>query len=125
MMQKSRRWLAAILPVFFLLLTVPGSASATTYEGCFVCDYVGLTGIDQVCDQVGDGEAGGGWSCKETQDFVGTKCQLDGGPCYSITVDGGGGGGGGGGDTCERGPGGVCPAECFSCGSGGGGIITL
>ena len=32
----------------------------------------------------------------------------------------GGGGTGGGGGSCSTGPGGSCPAECFSCGGGGG-----
>lgn len=116
--------------VALLLMTslfMAESALATTYEGCFVCEYEGLTGIGQICDQVGDGETGGGWSCRETYDLVGSKCQLEGGACYNVNVDGGGGGGGGGDDTCqERGPGGVCPAECFSCGGGGGGgVITV
>lgn len=115
-MRKCGRLLRTLLLVMFL--AVPGS-------GVFAVAYdEHLMGIGTICDQVGDGETGGGWKCKETYDLVGSKCQLEGGPCYHITVDGGGGGGGGG-ETCERGPGGVCPAECFSCGSGGGGIITL
>lgn len=103
-------------------LFVTESALAVTYEGCFICEYSGITGISQICDQVSDGETGGGWRCKETFDLVGSKCQLEGSACYHITV--GDGGGGGGDDPCsERGPGGVCPAECFSCGGGGGGVI--
>ncbi len=108
-------------------LSMTESALAVTYEGCFVCSYEFLTGISEICDQVGNGETGGGWKCYETYDLTGSKCRLDGGPCYNITVNGNGGGGGGGGDdnTCaERGPGGVCPAECFSCGGGGGGGIV-
>jgi hypothetical protein len=125
-MRKGARFVRALLVV--VLFAVPGSVGfAEDYVGCFVCEYEYITGISTICDQVGDGESGLGWHCKETQDLVGSKCQVSGGLCYNITVDGGGGGGGGGGgDTCERGPGGVCPAECFSCGSsGGGGIITL
>jgi hypothetical protein len=106
------------------LLAIPRVANADVSYGCFVCKYTAPVGLGAHCHQVGPGENGDGWKCTEITDLPwpnGPECYVDGGACYNSAAGGGGGpsGGGGGGTTCQVS--GFCPAECFSCGSGGGG----
>lgn len=64
----------------------------------------------------------GSLCCDELDYGTGTICGEAGDSCYGIIVNGGGGGGGtgGGGSTSCNYQNGWCPAECMSCGSGGG-----
>lgn len=106
----------------FAILLLSGIAKAQMY-GCFYCKPVAPTGLGATCKQVGDGQNGDGWQCRETADLPwpdGPLCTVSGGPCYNVDVSGGGGSAGGGGSSsCQTM--GFCPAECFSCGGGGGG----
>lgn len=109
--------------VLFALVAVPGVASAATYYGCLYCKYERPTGIAATCMQVGDGQNGDGTQCDDYPGMLGgSACYTNNDPCFGIIVNGGGGsgggGGGGGGSSCGRGAGGVCEAQCFSCGGG-------
>lgn len=108
-----RTWLTmALIAVAFVALSVlvpqPAAACQKCADAKFNPDF---------CFPAGQGEAGmtictnGDWGC-----------HLDGAACTGGSGGGGGGGGtgGGGGGACSGS--GFCPAECFSCGGGGGGI---
>lgn len=92
------------------LLTLPAATA------CEICrDFF----TDLSCGPVFQGETGY-TECEPSGES--SSCEVSGDFCSVITVDGGGGGGGtggGGGDNpCETLS--FCPAECFSCGGGGG-----
>lgn len=95
--------------------------------GCYVCEErPGTIGWNQ-CQQVGNEEWGDGTSCSNAFLNGQVSCWVSGGACYNIVVggggdEGGGGSGSGGGGNCSGG--GFCPAECFSCGGGGGDIFN-
>jgi hypothetical protein len=103
--------------VVLLSLVAPRTEASWLGFGCWVCDYVGLTGVEERCDMVGNGENGDGTNCNESNDLTwGWFCYTNNTPCYNTIVTGGGGGGaGGGGSACSRAPGAPCPAECSSC----------
>jgi len=102
---------AAVITAAMLLLPLP----AVT---CEICDRVSLTRYDFECRLVDEGETGNE-ICSTHWELLGTWCETTGPFCESISVIGDGGGGGGGGDNpCDTT--GYCPAECFSCNTGGG-----
>ena len=107
-----RKSLGALL--WLLLLFPAGAASIDIYYGCYVCEAEGYGG-DSYCKPVGHEQAGDGTRCEE--DPLGPWCSMKPDPCYNVDVNGGGGGSGGGGGACTTT--GFCPAECFSCSSGG------
>lgn len=120
-MRKGGGFTAGLLWLL-LLLPVAGTASATIYEGCYVCQAIGRGGASY-CRPVGHGEHGDGTRCEEEESLsgpFGPWCSMTPNPCYNVDVSGGGGGGGGGsggGNACLTV--GFCPAECFSCAGGG------
>lgn len=121
-MRKRRLVLALLLGC--ALFALPRATSAQTYTGgCFYCKFVAPTGNAAYCQQVGDNENGDGIQCTQQPGLgwpAGPTCYTIPNPCTNFIVHGGGGGsiGGGGGGGCQRGAGGVCEAECFSCGGG-------
>ncbi len=117
---------AAILAFFVVLSAGKAWATTTTYYGCLYCEPVAPTGIAANCANAPAGTEVGWAKCTETTFGTGLftsdpTCATEGDPCMVINVGGGGGGGtagGGGGGSCGRGAGGVCEADCFSCGGG-------
>lgn len=75
---------------------------------------------DEWCHSVPQGETG--YTICFSPEEASCCCSVGGDFCTDITVDGGGSGGGtggsGGSNPCYTT--GFCPAECFSCGGGGG-----
>jgi hypothetical protein len=105
-------------------LGLAGFGSVSKLFACETCkSFLGFYGH---CAAVAENETGY-TQCATVPSLDGTTCIYSGDFCSSITVtgsgSGGGGTGGGGGSTCT-GNGGFCPAECFSCGGGGGGPLN-
>lgn len=73
---------------------------------------------DEWCQPVQGGRSG--FTDCTSPEEASCCCRIRGNPCTSGGGTGGGGGGGwgGGGGACSST--GFCPAECFSCGGGGG-----
>jgi hypothetical protein len=107
-----------------LAFGLPGAVSATaTLIGCFTCSYAHITGMGQICKSAGCEHEGDGWECYEDNSLPwpdGPECSTNGQACYETCAGGGDGGSGGGGGGSSCGGSGFCPAECFSCGGGGG-----
>lgn len=119
-MVKKMRWIG--LPVLVLLLLV--GAQGAAWAGCGTCQVCkkreNFTIPKDFC-AVADDE-NGSMCCSQESFGLATYCTETGSSCYGIVVGGGGGGGGtggGGGGGCSSSSG-WCPAECFSCGGGGG-----
>lgn len=105
------------------MLSTPGLATAQAVN-CEICKYTFFLGYSP-CHTPAENESGT-TICKDVYTVLdGFHCEEDGNACGVITVHGGGSGGSGGGgsaggtDPCATT--GFCPAECFSCGGGGGG----
>lgn len=118
-MRVKRIGLAAVVAVMLI-----GGQSAV-WAGCGTCQVCkeGLS-ITLTRDYCKGANSEDGWMCCREESFgLETFCYESGSACYGITVGGGGGGGGtgGGGGGCAS-TGGFCPAECFSCSGGGGGV---
>jgi hypothetical protein len=118
---------AAILAFFVVLSAGKALATTTSYYGCLYCEPVAPTGLGANCANAPAGTEVGFVKCTEISLGSGLftsdpSCTTEGNACMVINVGGGGGGGttggGGGGGNCARGAGGVCEAECFSCGGG-------
>jgi hypothetical protein len=93
--------------------TLPSPASA-----CEICEYVFLLGYAP-CKPVGPDDVGSTICTDHYDPISGFSCQESGDYCSNITIGGGGGtGGGSDGGSCQTA--GFCPAQCFSCGGGGG-----
>jgi hypothetical protein len=110
-----RKFLAIAL---FWLMGFAGLGSSSKLLACETCKSI--LGFYEHCVMVADNETGY-TLCSTIPSLDGTTCIFGGDFCSSITVTGSGGGGGGAGggsSTCQGS--GFCPAECFSCGGGGG-----
>jgi hypothetical protein len=105
-----------------LVLAALESAAWAWCGTCQVCRERNHITIPADFCGVANGEDGS-MCCDEFDTGVGTLCGESGSACYGIIVDGGGGdsggGGSGGGGGCSYQTG-WCPAECFTCGGGGG-----
>lgn len=120
-MQNSARvrpWLLfSILSLLFWTLPKP----AAGYE---ICKYIFFLGYAP-CRPVTQNEVGSTICTDQYDPFAGFSCVESGTFCSSIDAGGGGGGTGGTGGTgggsgsCQTSD--FCPAQCFSCSSGGGG----
>jgi hypothetical protein len=114
---------AGLALLLFLMGAAETLASTTTYYGCFKCKYITLTGLASICSGVAPLQGGDGWKCYEDNTLPwpdGPICWVDGGPCTNGGDGGGGAGGSAGGGTDPCATSGFCPAQCFSCGDGGG-----
>lgn len=88
-------------------------------QSCEICKVGSLSGASW-CRPVQQEETGA-TKCDDYVDIAGAYCVEGGNFCSWVNAGGGGGGsggGGGGGGGCSGS--GFCPAECFSCGGGGG-----
>lgn len=119
-MAERMRWIRLSLLVVLMVVAAQGAAWAVC-GNCQVCrERTRITLAADFC-AVANGE-NGSMCCSEQTYGPQTFCTESGSACYGIIVGGGGGGGGtggGGGGGCGS-YGGFCPAECFSCGGGGG-----
>lgn len=106
-LRSSTVFLAA-LPLLVLAFT-PDVANA-----CETCKVQWLTPQNIMCKPVKEGEMGR-MTCEMEVDIVGISCFSSGEFCEGMTVIDDGGD-----NPCVT-SGGACPAECFSCTSGGGG----
>jgi hypothetical protein len=117
-MSKILRPRLALFCAFILLtLILPQAAQA-----CEICIYRFFLGFSP-CRPVTQSEVGSTNCTDEYHPIGGFTCSESGTFCSAIDADGGGGSGGGGGwggggSPCNTS--GFCPAECFSCDSGGG-----
>jgi hypothetical protein len=110
-----------------LLCLSIGSALVLPRAAAAACEQCKLSpfpfSYNQWCVEVYDPETGV-TACTDGLDpLTGSLwCFEEGNACSVVNVGGGGGGtgggGGGGGGSCNTA--GYCPAECFSCGGGGG-----
>jgi hypothetical protein len=112
-----RRMLLLLGVLSLCLLALPQAAL-----GCEICKYTFFLGYSP-CRAVTQDEVGS-TICRDYYDAIaGFSCEESGTFCQNIIVGGGGGPGGSGGtgsgSSCQTS--GACPAQCFSCSSGGGG----
>ena len=120
---RSRR---SLFPALLVVLCVVAALPAPAFA-CYKCKYtVSRAIVVASCIFAGSNETGySGCTTRAVPGENASECVFSGNFCTIIDVGGGGGGAGGGsgsggGGTCAGGAAG-CPAECFSCGGGGGG----
>lgn len=106
------------LIVLFTALSV-SVLSPQAVLGCEICKYYLLLGFAP-CRPVTETEVGSTICTNEYDPLVGFSCAESGTYCSEINAGGGGGSGSGGGGGSQCSTTGFCPAECFSCGGGGG-----
>jgi hypothetical protein len=120
-MVKGMRWVGLSVLVVMMLAAAEGLGWASCGT-CQVCKQSTNITLPRDYCKVANNEAGS-MCCAEFDTGVGTYCSESGSACYGIIVGGGGGGtggtAGGSGSTCSY-VNGWCPAECWSCGGGGG-----
>jgi hypothetical protein len=90
-------------------------------EGCELCYSSLINPTRSYCRQVNELETGVTNCVTYVDNLGGSSCSESGTYCSYVNAGGGGSGGsggGGGGNGCSTA--GFCPAECFSCGGGGG-----
>ena len=108
------RVLAGIILGFLLM----GSGVAFA---CDICEGSSLLGLEW-CVIAKENETGYS-ECHTVTFFDITVCVVGGDFCTNMTIGSGGGGSGGGtgsgGTSCQRPPGGSCPASCASCAPAG------
>lgn len=91
MEKRAMSWLGMFLVVGFASLVFPAAAEASWLgAGCWICDAVGLTGVEERCDTVGNDQHGDGTNCNESYVW-GWYCYTNNTPCYNTVVNGGGG----------------------------------
>lgn len=123
-MVKRMRWMVPTILVGLMVVAAEGAGWALC-DTCQVCKQDTHLTIPVDRCIVANNQPGS-LCCQELNTGAGTYCYEYGSACYGIVVGGGGtgGSGGGGGGACTY-QGGWCPAECMSCGSGGGGVLVL
>lgn len=96
--------------IMLVILLAPAAAEAC--EECFKFFD------DEWCHEASAGQSG--FTICNSPEEASCCCKFSGNPCTGGQPSGGGGGGGWGGGGGACGGTGFCPAECFSCGGGGG-----
>lgn len=111
---------------FTVLVLLAGGFLGSSAQACEICDSTGILGhlaYNAFCRGVGPDDIGA-THCNLVYDPLtpSVDCYESGSFCSTFTVTGGGGGAGGGTSGGGCGGGGFCPASCFSCGGGVGGL---
>jgi hypothetical protein len=104
------RWL---IGAAIILVVLPAPTFAEACQECFKLFD------DEWCNDAPSGVSG--FTICTSPEEASCCCKFSGSPCTGGSGGSGGGGGGGwggGGGACSGT--GFCPAECFSCGGGGG-----
>ena len=123
-MVERMRWMVLTVLVGLMVVAAEDTGWALC-DTCQVCKQrTNITIPSDYCAAANN--ENGSLCCSEFDSGAGRYCSEYGSACYGIVVGGGGtgGSGGGGGGSCTY-QGGWCPAECMSCGGGGGGVFVL
>lgn len=114
-------WLPRFLFRVVALALFAAFLSPAVASACEVCKTRSFWwGAANWCAPVPPDGTLGVTDCHDQGTTPSLACTEQGNVCSEITIiDGGGSGGSGGGGNCGGGAGG-CPAECVSCGGGGG-----